>query len=143
MGTCSTTHISDEDGNHLVSIYRQFDGYFTGHGQELADFLKSKLLVKGYSDAESTNQAVGMGCLAALLICLLKKNRIGNVYITDKDNRGDYNYFVTYAGGKEQGMQVNIRVESYGKVVYDGTAKGFDGKELEAEELKTLGDVTD
>ena len=45
MGTRSTTAIRDENGKTLVTIYRQYDGYPTGHGQELADFLKARTLI--------------------------------------------------------------------------------------------------
>jgi hypothetical protein len=38
MGTRSTTTIWDGE-KHLLSFYRQYDGYPTGHGQALADML--------------------------------------------------------------------------------------------------------
>ena len=37
MGTRSLTHII-EDKETLTTIYRQFDGYMSGHGSDLANF---------------------------------------------------------------------------------------------------------
>jgi hypothetical protein len=102
MGTRSLTFVYDgsnsDDGTNepIMCIYRQFDGYPSGHGHELAQFLNSKTLVNGYSDKNSA-QANGMGCLAAQLIVQLKHG-VGGIYIyapmTGRDYSQDYEYHV-------------------------------------------------
>ena len=44
MGTRSLTHFK-ENGDTLATIYRQYDGYMSGHGVDLSHFLKSKKIV--------------------------------------------------------------------------------------------------
>ena len=41
MGTRSLTYVYDSKGNIIVKMYLQFDGYLSGHGYDLAIFLKS------------------------------------------------------------------------------------------------------
>jgi hypothetical protein len=80
MGTRARVNVFE--GNQLlVSIYKQFDGYPDGLGQEVADFLNSKQLVNGIQERNSFI-ANGMGCLAAQLVKHLKKG-VGDVYIRD------------------------------------------------------------
>jgi hypothetical protein len=102
MGTRSLTFVYDgsnsDDGTNepIMCIYRQFDGYPSGHGHELAQFLNSKTLVNGYSDKNSA-EANGMGCLAAQLVVQLKHG-VGGIYIyapmTGRDYSQDYEYHV-------------------------------------------------
>jgi hypothetical protein len=81
MGTRSLTHIRD-NGRPLVTIYRQYDGYPSEHGKDVAEFLKPITLRNGYSgDDKAGTHANGMGCLAAQLIGHLKGDQIGNVYV--------------------------------------------------------------
>ena len=47
MGTRSLTYVYDEQGEKIINLYRQFDGYPTGHGQELAEFLNKGRMVNG------------------------------------------------------------------------------------------------
>ena len=73
MGTRSTTTIH-EDGKPLLTFYRQYDGYPTGHGQELVDFLKTIKMVNGIpvGTDEPMQMANGGGCLAAQMIVHFK-----------------------------------------------------------------------
>ena len=41
MGTSSLTYIYDSEGEIIIIMYRQYDGYLSGHGSDLADFLKN------------------------------------------------------------------------------------------------------
>ena len=43
MGTSSLTYIYDSEGEIIIIMYRQYDGYLSGHGSDLADFLKNYL----------------------------------------------------------------------------------------------------
>ncbi len=83
MGTRSLTHIYDywsEEKSILVTIYRQFDGYPTGHGAELKNILQGMTIVNGIRGGEKRKIANGMGCMAAQLIKSLKTD-IGGIYI--------------------------------------------------------------
>lgn len=126
MGTRSTTHIFNVEGKHLVSMYKQFDGYPTGHGQELADFLKARTIVNGFGSETAATHANGMGCLAAQIVAHFKDG-IGGYYITPEDDRQEYNYFVTIKDGK-----IHLKCESeYSGLLYSGLASGFNGKRVE------------
>lgn len=124
MGTRSTTHIYDgiiSDETHLVSAYKQYDGYLSGYGKDLLEFLQSKTLVNGYnSTQENGGFANGMGCLAAQLIQHFKKG-IGGYYITSKNDFQEYNYYI-YSNGNE----LNIKVMSSDMITsFDGTVIEF------------------
>jgi len=85
MGTRSLTHIKDDNDNTLVTIYRQYDVYPTGMGQDLKDILAPKRLGNGVGGgATLENFANGMGCAAAAVIAALKDD-VGNVYIQTPD----------------------------------------------------------
>ena len=63
MGTRCLTIIHDE-AVPLISMRRQFDGYLSGHGIELATFLLDMKIVNGLG-LERKRVANGAGCLAA------------------------------------------------------------------------------
>ena len=102
MGTRCLTFVYDDsstdDGSAeaIMCIYRQFDGYPSGHGHELAQFLNSKTLVNGYGEQNSI-EANGMSCLAAQLVVQLKHG-VGGIYIyapmVGRDHWQDYEYHV-------------------------------------------------
>jgi hypothetical protein len=87
MGTRCLTFVYEKYGQvqkPVVNMYRQFDGYPTGHGAELSEFLSSDL------------SANGMGCLAAQMVAHFKKSP-GGFYIhpTDVTDCGqDYEYHI-------------------------------------------------
>lgn len=121
MGTRSLTRVFDND-KQILCMYRQMDGYPSGHGAELADFLASGALVNGYTMGTKERQFNGAGCLAAQMICEFKQGKVGGIYIypieTD-DSWQDYEYHVHIKHGQ-------IRV-----IVYEGKASDqaviFDG----------------
>jgi len=101
----------------VINVYRQFDGYPSGHGHELAQFLNSKKLVNGYSDKNSA-EANGMGCLAAQLIVQLKHG-VGGIYIypvASTDCFQDYEYHV---------YENNVIVKDPTAVIFEGTWEEF------------------
>jgi hypothetical protein len=101
MGTRCLTIIHDE-AVPLINIYRQFDGYLSGHGLELATFLLDMKIVNGLG-LERKRVANGAGCLAAQMIAYFK-NEPGNIYIEpmpDEDtDHVDYVYKVMVDSGK-------------------------------------------
>jgi len=99
MGTRSLTYVYGGDSKTpILCMYRQYDGYPSGHGVELAEFLKPFKVVNGFglNNVVGTS-ANGMGCLAAQMIAHFKKE-IGNIYIhapnLGRDDWQDYEYHV-------------------------------------------------
>lgn len=116
MGTRSLTFVYEGE-MPIINMYRQFDGYPTGHGQELADFLLSGELVNGYSEKQSV-QFNGMGCLAAQMIANFK-NSVGGFYIHSVDSTDcwqEYEYHV---------YEDKVVVKNPGEVIFSGTWDEF------------------
>ena len=116
MGTRSLTFVYDGDVP-VINIYRQFDGYPSGHGHELAQFLDSKTLVNGFGKQNSF-EANGMGCLAAQLIVQLKHG-VGGIYIypvSSTDCFQDYEYHV---------YEDRVVVKDPTAVIFEGTWEEF------------------
>lgn len=72
MGTRSLTVVLDTDGKEICVLYRQYDGYPTGHGAELKEFLQGFSVVNGLGTGNPVKIANGMGCLAAQIIANFK-----------------------------------------------------------------------
>ena len=90
MGTRSTTRIY-EDGNLLLTLYKQYDGYIEGWGNQLKEFIKSGTFVNGISLNEKRRVFNGVGCFAAQLIKEYKE-RPGGLYVTTEEDEQEYNY---------------------------------------------------
>ena len=86
MGTRSLTTFIEEwkdektekvKQNKIVTLYRQMDGYPSGMGVDLAEFLASGKMVNGLSLGESELVFNGMGCLTAQAIAHFKEGAGG------------------------------------------------------------------
>ena len=103
MGTRSLTFVYEKYGDKqlpIINMYRQMDGYPSGHGAELAEFLNGFGLVNGYKLDTPTKTANGMGCLAAQLVANFKKG-IGQFYLEPAEARDcgqDYEYHISKNG---------------------------------------------
>lgn len=136
MGTRSlTTFIStwkDEKTNKvkndkIVTMYRQYDGYPTGHGLQLAEFLAQGKLVNGISSGDKQLVFNGMGCLAAQVVAEFKDGP-GNIYL----HRGgttncweEYHYEVI---GNEEDKTLTLKcyeVYDKKKLLFSGTPQEF------------------
>lgn len=123
MGTRSLTYVygGDTDSKPLICMYRQFDGYPAGHGQELSDFLKPIKLVNGLGPEGNQKVANGMGCLAAQMVAYFKDGP-GNIYlhepVLDQDSWQDYEYHVF-------DHEISVK-DSNGKVIFAGDYAQFD-----------------
>ena len=99
MGTRSITVVKDEQGNKIIEMYRQMDGYPTGMGQDLLDFVSQFTVVNGISLAEDRKIANGMACFAAQLVAYFKDGA-GGYYLhapaTDFKSKKQY-YKAYYA----------------------------------------------
>lgn len=80
MGTRSLTYVYDGK-SRILCLYRQYDGYPTGHGAELSEFLHPFRIVNGLGARDNQKLANGMGCLAAQIVSHFKGDTAGNFYI--------------------------------------------------------------
>ena len=119
MGTRCLTIVEDEKGRELVVMYRQFDGYYEGHGKELADFLTDFKLVNGMRGHEPPKFANGLGCLAAQIVSHFK-NEPGGIYLYPAEARNVGEEYVYVVSG-EEGGEPTIKVDKF-----SGPASGFD-----------------
>jgi hypothetical protein len=97
MGTRSITVVTDlASHTEICVMYRQYDGYLSGHGKELALFLDGYKIVNGLSVNPIGKVANGVDCLAAQMIAHFKE-KPGNIYLRPAGTRAndvDYQYFV-------------------------------------------------
>ena len=122
MGTRSTTRVYKDD-KMILALYCQFDGYPTGVGVQLAEFIQSRPFVNGLTgDAPAFN---GAGCFAAQLVARLK-DKPGLWCVTGKeDQREEFNYEI-HLSLDESCLATPSRFvcEGYGKT-FDGKAEDF------------------
>lgn len=89
MGTRSITKVLDTNGQTLICMYAQFDGYPSGHGKALLEFCKGMKIVNGISGgAKAGTHANGMECFAIQLLTHFKKG-IGGFYLYPTDTKMD------------------------------------------------------
>lgn len=135
MGTRSLTHLHEEglESPIFLTIYKQFDGYPSGLGEEIAECLGKRELVNGYNNEKT--QVNGIGCAAALLISHLKGDDAGGVYISktlgEHDAWHDYSYDI-YVQDDELYMQITERYRN--TVLGFGRIKDFDSEKLKNED---------
>jgi len=133
MGTRSLTRfIEVVDGTEkpITCVYRQYDGYPSGHGKELADFLSSGKMVNGFGPSEE-RLFNGIGCLAAQFIAEFKDG-VGNIYIEKPDAIGcgeEYIYEIRYSFpefGKTSELELSC-IDVWKKTtLFKGNPKEFD-----------------
>jgi hypothetical protein len=107
MGTRSLTFVYSESTKGqkavpIINMYRQYDGYPTGHGAELAEFLQSGPLVNGLTLGDNQRSFNGMGCLAAQMVTNFKQES-GGFYlypVTAEDCGQDYEYHIYNIDGQ-------------------------------------------
>jgi len=139
MGTRSLTHFIERHteqpkdkrykpiviDTEVVVMYRQYDGYPSGHGTELAEFLSKGRLVNGISAVEPELVFNGMGCLSAQVVAHFKHGA-GGIYLHKagtKDCWQEYDYYVI---GNDETKELILKcVNSRGKVIFQGTPKEF------------------
>ena len=130
MGTRSLTFVYDKDGKKLINMYRQYDGYPSGHGKDLAEFLEPIVMTNGIGMTEAVI-ANGPGCLAAQLVAHFKDGP-GGIYLgptTAVDCGQDYEYHVK-PKGEGAGLTITCqRIEGLRpfrrKKIFDGGIEEF------------------
>ena len=138
MGTRSLTFVYDGE-TPIINMYRQYDGYPTGHGAELAEFLAPFHMVNGLSTNETRKVANGMGCLAAQLVANFKDEAGGfYLYPTSAVDCGqDYEYHI-YNKDKELRIAITNRgCNFFGLTQSDTNERIFEGTLAEFTEFCT------
>jgi hypothetical protein len=134
MGTRSITRVEVE-GETLIAVYRQFEGYISGHGKDLADFLENRRIVNGYNPDTEKEVFNGPGCLAANLVSFLKREefgKAGNIYIHPIDAEDEeYSYNINIKKRNvgrwaiEYEAMPYVTVRAYGKELFSGTSEEY------------------
>ena len=138
MGTRSLTFVYDGE-EAIINMYRQYDGYPSGHGAELAEFLAPFHMVNGLGFNEGRKVANGMGCLAAQLVANFKSDA-GGFYLhptSAVDCGQDYEYHI-YKDA--EGLRVRITdrgCNMFGLTQSDKNDAIFDGNLAEFTEFCT------
>jgi len=126
MGTRSLTKVietyTDDKGKEIktpiICMYKQYDGYLEGYGQELAKFLCPFTIVNGIGLNEDRQIANGLGCLSAQLVSHFK-TQVGGIYLYPPDTEDcgeEYTYII------EQKDQISIKILDYNnKKIFKGT----------------------
>ena len=122
MGTRSLTVVLEEDGPEICVLYRHNDGYPTGHGSELKEFLTRLRVVNGLSSGQEGILANGMGCLAAQLVAHFKTGP-GGFYLYPTGTRDcgeEYVYTVYIRRPEKRGPAIlSLKIQA-GAVTYFG-----------------------
>lgn len=88
MGTRSTVKFYSE-GRCVLSLYNQYDGYYSGVGKELVDFFEDK-----------NNMGNGIQDTALLYVCYKKEGKPYHTYATTENDIQEYNYSIYEYKGK-------------------------------------------
>ena len=128
MSTRSLTFIKNDTNRVLMNMYRQCDGYPSGIGTELYEFLKDIRMVNGISMDDGDKIANGAGCLAAQIVSHFKDGP-GGVYLLPPSSRDcgqDYEYHIT---ADLSGITVKVVEAGWtghrAKTLYQGDLEGF------------------
>jgi hypothetical protein len=138
MGTRSLTFVYDGE-TPIINMYRQYDGYPTGHGAEIAEFLAPFNMVNGLQLNETRKVANGMGCLAAQLVANFKDGA-GQFYLyptSAVDCGQDYEYHIYNKDGELRLAITNRGCNMFGLTMSDTNERIFEGNLAEFTEFCT------
>ena len=133
MSTRSLTKVN-ENGKPLVTMYRHCDGYPSGIGAELFEFLDGKVVINGIPMDPPEKAANGAGDLAAQLVASFKEGNgspLGGVYllpINAGDHGQEYEYIIDV---DDLSIAVTV-ISTYGGQMFKGSVREF-GAWLDAE----------
>lgn len=123
MSTPCLTILRDGDNKDIAVLYRHWDGYPSGHGVQLRDFLKNIKLTDGIGgDPKMGEAANGWHCLAAQIVEHFK-SEVGQIYLYAPgagDLGEDYVYVV-----KPGPSGIHLEVQDYDRILYNGPLGDF------------------
>ena len=135
MGTRSLTKVieryedfqtKEKKEEVLTTMYRQYDGYPSGHGYYLAEWLNGFTMVNGIGLDEKRKIANGAGCLAAQMFAHFKDGPGGiYLYSPDATNVGEEYIYKIYV---EEGTEILLKVyDTYecNNPTFEGTPAEF------------------
>lgn len=115
MGTRSLTFVTEDEAQPILCMYRQMDGYPSGHGQDLYDLLNGMKMVNGLGSNEE-KIANGAGCLAAQIVAHFK-DAPGGIYLhrpqKHMDCWQDYEYWIDVT--ESSAIDVRVYSPKFGK----------------------------
>jgi hypothetical protein len=137
MGTRSLTKViqtwEDDSGKKqrkpITCMYRQYDGYLDGHGQDLAKWLSGYTIVNGIPVEHKTidNPQLmfnGLDCLAAQMFAHFKDGA-GGIYCMHPDAKDCWEEYL-YEISEDENKQILLTVymlHNDNKEVFHGTPK--------------------
>lgn len=128
MTTRSLTFVKDDTNRVLLNMYQQYDGYPSGLGTELYEFLKDITMVNGLGPDDGDKIANGAGDLAAQIVAHFKDGP-GGVYLrhpSSKDCDQEYEYHIT---ADLSGITIKVMEARWtgkrAKQLYQGDLEGF------------------
>jgi hypothetical protein len=128
MGTRSLTKIIErykDEEKVLTTMYRQYDGYPSGHGYELAEWLSKFTVVNGILIGETKTIANGADCLAAQMFAHFKDGPGGiYLYSPNASNVGEEYLYKIYI---EHGADIYIEAWDTYELgpIFKGTPEEF------------------
>lgn len=143
--------MQDNQGKEIAVLYRQYDGYPDGHGNDLKELLGPITIVNGIRGGQK-HIANGAECLAAQIVAHFKED-VGGFYLYPAGTRdcGEEYVYTVYPSGELVNMRVQVgSVTFFGlpgtkqsnmPVLYDGAAKDFDVEKAEAIHLEVRKEI--
>jgi len=134
MGCHAITTIKDLDGQHLVSIFRHWDGNPSNHGMQIAEFLANRPIKSGqpprHPETGYPKMSNGISDLAAQLIHHLKSDphsEVGNIHIMNRAEAADHPYIDYYytITGKVGDDEAHIAASGKDGFQFSGSMTGF------------------
>lgn len=122
MGTRSLTVFRQtENGKNgeICVMYRQMDGYPSGHGADLKEFLADMYLVNGISLAEKRKISNGMNCLTAQVIAHFKEGP-GGFYIMPAKTRNAWEEYIYTLYPIDELVGLKVEDVYRKEVIYNG-----------------------
>ena len=124
MGTRSLTKIIQRyddkiDEKVLTTMYRQHDGYPSGHGVDLATWLYPFNMVNGIGLGEKRQIANGAECLAAQMFAHFK-NGPGGIYLYHPDAHDCGEEYIYYIYVYHNDITIKVYDTYDEKVIYEG-----------------------
>mgnify|MGYP001563712705 CR=1 FL=1 len=131
MSTRSLTIVKDDTMNDIMVMYRQSDGYPSGHGQDLADYLRDHKITNGIgAGATWANSFNGIPCMAASIVAAFK-DTIGGIYLYAPQPEGDYHHgqeYIYYVSARDNRPYITM---TDGEHDIGCFADDFNGKRME------------
>ncbi len=149
MSVKSLTVITNDEGKDVCVLSRDIDGYLTGHGEYLRNFLRGYLITREAKSKDNRKAITKIGRLAALLVAEFKSG-IGDFELLPAGTRDQgeeylYTIYARHSSLKTPSL-LNLRVEvafpqyseidpsnnSRMTVIYDGLLDEFDPHEVQS-----------